>query len=80
MSDYYIKNNLLYLLTEDEYQNIETKIIINDKSHDELGSVKIFLKDKLIHEETIYLKNKNAKIKKEGLLKKVLNFLKNIFK
>ena len=57
--DYYIKNNFYYPLTDEEYQKIEKKILVNE--HDNvLGSMQIILNDQVIHEEPIYVKVQNT--------------------
>ena len=74
----YLKNNFSYPLTEEEFKNIKTKIIVNDKDNNNvLGTVIISLNNKVIHEEKIYSKEKSKK--SESLFKKIINFFKNIF-
>ena len=77
-NNYYLKNNFSYPLTEEEFKNIKTKIIVNDKDNNNvLGTVIISLNNKVIHEEKIYSKEKSKK--SESLFKKIINFFKNIF-
>ncbi len=77
-NNYYLKNNFSYPLTKEEFKNIKTKIIVNDKDNSNvLGTVIISLNNKVIHEEKIYSKEKSKK--SESLFKKIINFFKNIF-
>ena len=75
---YYVKNSFTYPLTNLEKENIRTKVIVKEEG-EVLGSVNILLNDKLIHEELIYKKEEKVK-EKEGILKKIVNFFKNLFK
>ena len=79
-NNYYIKNSFSYPLTTNEYENINTKIIVSEDDSNILGKVNILLNDKIIHEEKIYKKQKEEKERKESFLKKILNFFKNLFK
>ncbi len=77
-SDYYIKNSFSYPMTSKEKDKVTTKIIVNDKKSDTLGSVKVLLNDKVIHEETIY-KKENIKGERKSIFKKIGGFFKNMF-
>ena len=69
LKNYYIKNSFTYPLSEKEKDKITKKVVISKNK--ERGKVKLFLDNKLIHEEKIYKK----KSKKSFFSK-----LKNIFK
>ncbi len=77
--DYYLKNSFSYPLTSNEKDKIRTKIIVNDKDSDTLGSVKVLLNNKVIHEEVIYKKETKIKAKNESIFNKIGNFFKNLF-
>lgn len=78
--NYYIKNDFTYPLTNEELKNITTKIIVTNEI-DILGKVNILLNDKVIHEEKIYKsKTNNVSNNEQSIFKKLLNFLKNLFK
>ena len=65
-------------MTAKEKEKITTKIIVNDKKSDTLGSVKVLLNDKVIHEEVIY-KKENIKGERKSIFKKIGGFFKNMF-
>ena len=74
---YYVLNDFTYPLTSLEKEKIENKIIINEKNNS-LGTIKILLNGNLIHEQEIFKQEKV--LKKDSFFKKILNFIKNIFK
>lgn len=71
----YIKNDFYYPLTSEEESLIKTKIKItkmdNYKNNDKIGTVIVYLKDKKIYEENIYVKVKEKN--------KITNWFKNLF-
>ncbi len=78
----YIKKSFSYPLTKEEESlvNVVVKLdkLDNYKNNDQVGSVIVNLKDKKIFETEVYVKkNKN---KKENLLKRIIKFLKKLFK
>ena len=74
--NYYIKNDFIYSVKDNEKELIETKIII-ENNNNILGYINVFLNDKLIHEEPIY-KLENT-INKESFIYKLKRYLKRIF-
>ena len=54
------------------------KKLDNYKNNDQVGSVIVNLKDKKIFETEVYVKK--DKNKKENLLKRIIKFLKKLFK
>ncbi len=77
-TNYYIKNSFTYPLRKDEVGIIKTKIIVNDKKSNILGSIKFYLNNKEIHEENIY-EYKNEIKENNNLFTKIGKFFKNIF-
>ena len=77
--NYYIKNNFTYPLTKKEKGRISTRIIINENEKT-LGSINVFLNNKMIHEEKIYKEQTKKEERKESFFKKLINFFKNFFK
>ena len=75
--DLYIKNDLVYPLKDNEYKNIEIKLVLSDNP-DYKGEVIVNLNNKEILKEKVYQKNVTIKEKKESLLDKVKKFLKNL--
>ena len=55
--DYYIKESFTYPLTDEEIHKIKTKIIVNDKDDNKLGSIQVLLNKKVIYEEDILEKD-----------------------
>ena len=78
----YIKKSFSYPLTKEEESlvNIVIKLdkLDNYKNNDQVGSVIVNLKDKKIFETEVYVKK--DKNKKENLLKRIIKFLKKLFK
>lgn len=71
----YIKNSFSYPLTEQEYNNLKIDLKINKETKsNKIGTVSVYLEDKLIKEEPIYEKNN----KKKTIWKKISTFFKNI--
>lgn len=62
---YYIKNDFYMLLSKEEIDDLKIKINLNEKKN----NVEVYLKDKLIHTEQLYI------IKYESALKKVKRML-----
>ena len=80
-SDYklYIKNNYYYLLSSNEEDNLIFKYKLDKKRHINnnvrIGTLEIYLGDKKIHEEDIYVKI-NADTRKKGLIDKIKGWFK----
>ena len=76
------KDEIIHLLTKEEESlvNIVIKLdkLNNYKNNDQVGSVIVNLKDKKIFETEVYVKK--DKNKKENLLKRIIKFLKKLFK
>lgn len=77
----YIKNDYYYPVTGNEKENINLKIELiksrNIKDKDKVGKVKIYLGDKKIHEEKIYVE---IKIKEEdSFFTKLKKWFKNLW-
>lgn len=74
----YIKNDIYYPLTREEYKYINSKINIYDKClNDTCGNIEIVLNDKVLLKENIYKKNNIIKNKK-SLIQKIKDFFKII--
>lgn len=71
---YYIKNEYHLLMSENEQKYIR---IVNELDSSK-GKVLVYFKDKLVHEEPIYKKEKE-KTNKQTFFQKLINFFKNIF-
>lgn len=69
----YIENDFIYPLQETETKNIMLKYIIDKNYNQEIGKIEVYLADKKIHEEKIYIKEKQTK-------KTILERIKEIFK
>lgn len=71
----YIKNDFYYPLTENECNQINTKVKItkmnNYNNSDKIGTVAVYLNDTRIYEENIYIKVKEKN--------KIINWFKKIF-
>ncbi len=76
--DYYIKESFTYPLTDEEIHKIKTKIIVNDKDDNKLGSIQVLLNKKVIYEEDILEKDNKGK-EKESLFKKIKKIFKKLF-
>lgn len=74
---YYLKNNFYYPITKDELNNVNLKVLLEEKNNT-FGCVQILLKEKIIGEEVIY-KMKEKKKEKKSLFLKIKNFFKNMF-
>lgn len=72
----YIKTSFKYPLTEEELEQITTKIFILDKEQDEIGIIKIELKEQEIGQIPIY---SNPSKKEESKLKRFFVKIKNLF-
>lgn len=72
----YIKTSFKYPLTEEEIEQITTKIFILDKEQDEIGKIKIELNKQEIGQIPIY--GKTTK-KEESKLKRFFGKIKNLF-
>ena len=74
----YIKNNFYYPLTKNEQTKIKKVInFYNREKENIIGEITIYLEDEEIYKDYIYTK-KNKKEKK-GIIKKIIDFIKNIF-
>ncbi len=78
-SNFYIKNDFNYILTEDEKDTIKLKFVLqkdtNKKDGEKVGKVIVYVMDKQVHEEDIYLAKKE-KVKK-NIFQKILDWFKN---
>lgn len=72
----YIKTSFNYPLTKQEIDQVTTKIYITNKTEEEIGEVKIELKDQEIGQIQIY--NKSTK-KEESSLKRFFENIKKLF-
>lgn len=74
--DYYIKNDFYMTLTKDEYQKIETNIIMYENSVSKVvGKYEVRLNDKVYHNENIYKKEKKDKKEELKWYQKILRLL-----
>lgn len=73
----YIKNSIIYPLTVDEYKDINIKIDLNKnknlKTGDEIGTIHVYLKDKLIKSEKIYVE-----VDDDGFFSKIRSFFQRL--
>ena len=78
-NSFYIKNSFNYILTPDEKENIKLKFILekstNKKNDEKIGKVIVYVMDKQVHEEDIYLQEK--KHNKKNILQKIIDWFKN---
>ena len=75
--DFYIKKDIYYPLTIEEKNNINVKLLINDKDTSEIV---VTLKNKEIIHEKVYYYNDDSSIKKEkNIFTKIRNFFDKIF-
>lgn len=74
----YIENNFDYPLLEEEKQNIKIKYLIEkQENNNEIGKAEVYLFDKVIHEEKIFVKEKQ--IEKKSFIQKLKEWIKNIW-
>ena len=73
--EYYIENDYTYPLLETEEDNILIKYKLEKNPKENAGEVEVYLGDKLLHTEPLYLKEKEIAKKKS-----VLDKIKEIFK
>ncbi len=76
-SNYYLKNDIYYPLTDLEKQRINMKMILGNNSN--IEKIVITLDDKEIFEEKVYVKEKNIQQDKDFFWKKISNFFSKIF-
>ena len=67
-SDYYIKKDIYYPLTKEEKNNVDIRLIVNEKEY--LNKIIISLNNKDVYEEKVYRKNK---VIKDNLLNTIIN-------
>ncbi len=76
----YIKNNFSYLIENSEEDSLVLKYELeknrNIKNGDKVGIVKVYLGDKNIHNEDIFVKE--IKLKKKSMLEKIKDWFDNI--
>lgn len=73
----YIENNFDYPLLEEEKQNIKIKYLIEkQEKNNEIGNIEVYLFDKVIHKEKIFVKEK--KVIKKTFFDKLKELIKNI--
>lgn len=72
--DLYIKNDYSYLLSNSEQNNLIFKYELEKKrkitNDEEVGVLNIYLGDKIIHKEKIYLREKNSKSSTKSIFKR----------
>ena len=73
--EYYIENDYTYPLLETEKESIFIKYKLEKEPKETAGEIEVYLGDKLLHKEPIFLKGKET-IKKKSLIQKI----KEIFK
>lgn len=70
----YIKNDFYMMLKKEEIDDLNIKVVLSKEIlNDIAGTVNIYIKDKLVHEENLYAISYNKKI---SLLKRILLFWK----
>jgi len=78
--DVYIKNDIYYVLKEEEKDKISVKYKIekknNSKNEDKIGTIEIYLDNTKVKEEDIFIKIKEENKKKESIFTKILNWFK----
>lgn len=67
----YIKKSFKYPLTKDETNKIKKEVILNNNKSGYIGDIHIYLNNKEIHKEKIYLK-----VKKKSIFDKISNWFK----
>lgn len=74
----YIKNSYSKIISNDAIKDYKIKYYLKSKSSykddDNVGSANIYLNDKLIHSEPVYIK-----LEKESFFSKIINWFKNLF-
>ena len=73
--EYYIENDYVYPLLETEKESILIKYKLEKNPKDTAGEIEVYLGDKLLHKEPIFIKEKEI-IKKKSLFQRI----KEIFK
>lgn len=77
-SNFYIKNDFNYILTEEEKNTIKLKFVLekdtNKKNDEKVGKVIVYVMDKQVHEEDIYLTKKEQK--KKNLFQIILDWFR----
>ena len=68
----YIKNSFYYPLAKEEKNKITKNIVLNKNKEGEVGDILIYLNDKLIHKEKVYLL-----VKHQSIFQKIKNYLIN---
>ncbi|MCM1370862.1 MAG: D-alanyl-D-alanine carboxypeptidase [Clostridium sp.] len=75
---FYINNDFNYILTDDEKNTIKLKFLlekdINKKDGDIVGKVHVYVLDKEVHSQDVYLKKE--KIVKKNILQKILDWFR----
>ena len=76
----YIKNDIYYILKNNEINNISVKYqlkkIYKPKNNEIVGKVIVYLDKKEVSEEDIFVKVKEKTKKKESIFKRILNLFK----
>lgn len=70
----YIENDYIYPLLESEKEDILIKYKLEKNPNKQAGTVEVYLADKLLHEETIYIKTKQKQ--KKTILQKIKDWFK----
>jgi len=73
----YIENNFEYPLLETELENIIIKYLIEKKENNgEIGKIEVYLADKLIHTEKLFVREKESE--KKTIIEKIKDWFKNL--
>ncbi|MFV0249859.1 MAG: D-alanyl-D-alanine carboxypeptidase family protein [Bacilli bacterium] len=76
----YLKNDLVYPITKEEEKNINFKFNLKKENqiinNQEIGSIDVYLGDKIIHKENIYIKKEQ--IKQSSFIQKIIDWIKSI--
>lgn len=75
--DLFIENDFSYPLLDNETDSILIRYKLDKNVSDDAGVIEIYLGDKLLHEEPIYAKGKEMKVKK-NLFQKIKDWVKTL--
>lgn len=77
-STFYIEKNFNYILSENEKNTIKIKFLLekdtNKKNGEKVGTVSVYILDKKIHEQDVFL---NLKEQNKSFLQKIIDWFKN---
>lgn len=75
----YINNDIYILLKKEEVKKLTSHIILNKKdkayNNEKIGVIKIYLDNKLVHEEDIFIQKNNNKKKNKSIFLKIKEWL-----